>query len=61
VVRLKPMTTVVHSPDDGGYYLEQCQDVGGKWRFRVSRRIWKTEREARDAVGSAKVKWEKWS
>jgi hypothetical protein len=40
-------TTVVHSPADGGYYLEQSEVKAGRARFRVSRQVWPTEADAR--------------
>jgi hypothetical protein len=54
-------TVVVHSPADGGYYLEQSEVRDGRARFRVSKRIWPTSADARRAWLYGDVKWGKWS
>ncbi len=49
---------VVHSPDDGGYYLGNTDFQRG--RQRVSIGVWPTQAGATTAFRGGKVKWEDW-
>jgi hypothetical protein len=49
---------IVHSPDDGGYYVAETDFE--KKRHRVSRKIYKMYGVARDDYHAGLVKWEPW-
>ena len=44
---------VVYSPDDGGWYLQEVNGTDS----RVSKKIYRTEAEARRAYESERVRW----
>lgn len=50
---------VIHSPDDGGYYLGNS-DFQNKLR-RTSVKVWPTKRMAVDAWNAGEVEWEPWN
>lgn len=58
-------TEVVHSPHDGGYYLEQSAirwiDGCKRATFRTSRDLWPTESEAIRALSSSLTVWSDWT
>lgn len=49
---------VVHSPDDGGYYLGNTDFQRG--RQRVSIGVWPTSQAAVADFNAGKVEWEDW-
>ena len=49
---------VVHSPDDGGYYLGNTDFQRG--RQRVSIGVWPTQSGATMVFRGGKVQWEDW-
>jgi hypothetical protein len=49
---------LVHSPDDGGYYLGNTDFVKG--RQRVSLNVWPSGAAAVAAFQAGKVQWESW-
>lgn len=51
-------TSVVFSPDDGGYWLSQF-DIDRE-RNRASKKVYATMAEAVREFQAGKVKWERW-
>lgn len=56
-----PTTAIelVHSPDDGGYYLSNADFQ--RSRGRVSKKVWPKSEDAIRAFNAGKVEWEDWS
>lgn len=55
---LRLAVELVHSPDDGGYYLGQTDFQ--KTRQRVSLNVWPSADAALRAFRNGKVQWETW-
>lgn len=56
--KLMSAVELVHSPDDGGYYLGFTDF--DKSRQRVSLDVWTSAQSAVAAFQAGKVKWENW-
>lgn len=56
--KLMSAVELVHSPDDGGYYLGNTDFT--KSRQRVSLNVWTSGQAAVAAFQAGKVQWESW-
>jgi hypothetical protein len=55
---------ICHSPDEGGWYVQQEERWGQRprlHRFRTSKKIYKTHADAEKAYLYGDVKWTKWN